>query len=44
MGGAVAAIGMLLRGSAPSLGPAGVGLLVLVAADIVTKFNLLPRG
>jgi hypothetical protein len=27
----------------PILGLAGVGLLVLVAADVLTKFNLLPR-
>jgi hypothetical protein len=27
----------------PILGLAGVGLLVLVAADILTRFNLLPR-
>ena len=27
----------------PILGLAGVGLLVLVAADVLTRFNLLPR-
>ena len=27
----------------PILGLAGVGLLVLVAVDVLTKFNLLPR-
>jgi len=27
----------------PILGLAGAGLLVLVAADVLTKFNLLPR-
>jgi hypothetical protein len=27
----------------PILGLAGVGLLVLIAADVLTKFNLLPR-
>ena len=27
----------------PILGLAGIGLLVLIAADVLTKFNLLPR-
>ena len=27
----------------PILGLTGVGLLVLVAADVLTRFNLLPR-
>jgi hypothetical protein len=27
----------------PILGLAGIGLLVLVAADVLTRFNLLPR-
>ena len=27
----------------PILGLAGVGLLLLVAADVLTRFNLLPR-
>ena len=27
----------------PILGLAGIGLLVLVAVDVLTRFNLLPR-